>query len=79
MATFLMIGTHGTDDPTHASLPFIQATGVIEAGHQVQIVLLGEATHLMKGKMAEAVHGVGFPPLKEVMDKLIEGGATFHL
>ena len=79
MATFLIIGTSGTDDPTRASLPFVQGNGVIEAGHQAQIVLLGEATHLIKGNMMDAVQGVGFAPLKELMSKLVESGATFHL
>ncbi len=34
MAKVLFVGTHGTDDPTRATFPFMEAKGVIEAGHE---------------------------------------------
>ena len=43
MATILYSSTYGTDDPTRATLPFLGALGAIEAGHQAQILLQGEA------------------------------------
>lgn len=49
MATILYVGTYGSDDPTRASLPFHAAIGAIEAGHQPQIALMGEATYVWTG------------------------------
>jgi predicted peroxiredoxin len=67
MASILYISTHGTDDPTRASLPWMGANGAKEAGHQPSIALLGEATYMMKGSIAEGVKGVGFEPLNNLM------------
>jgi predicted peroxiredoxin len=42
MARLLYVGTHGTDDPTAATFPFLMAKGAIEAGHETGIILMGE-------------------------------------
>lgn len=67
MATILFFATYGSDDPTRATIPFFIAKGAVEAGHQPQIVLAGEATYLMHEYVAELVQGVGVPPLKELI------------
>ena len=66
MAKLLYIGTHGTDDPTQATFPFLMAKGAIEAGHETGLILMGEAAPLIKDSIAAQVHGVGIPPLKEL-------------
>jgi len=71
MAKLLYIGTHGTDDPTSATFPFLMAKGAIEAGHETGIILMGEAAPLIKDSIAAQVHGIGIPPLKELMDFLV--------
>jgi predicted peroxiredoxin len=48
MATILYVGTAGSDDPTRAGFPFNFALGAIEAGHQAEIFLAGEAAYLMR-------------------------------
>ena len=70
MAKVLFVATHGTDDPTRATFPFMEAKGVIEAGHETGIMLMMEAASLIKDRIAEQVQGVGVPPLKELMDFL---------
>ncbi len=72
MATILYTSTYGTDDPTRATLPFLGALGALEAGHQAQIALQGEATFLMKDYLAEQIHGVGWPPLSDLLTKVID-------
>jgi hypothetical protein len=72
MAKILYATSFGSDDPTRATIPFIAATGAIQAGHEPEIALLGEATYLVKTGMAEQIQGVGFPPLQELFAKLIE-------
>ncbi len=71
MAKLLYVGTHGTDDPTRATFPFVMAKGAIEAGHEPGIILMGDATLLIKDHIAAQVQGIGVPPLKELMDFLI--------
>jgi uncharacterized protein involved in oxidation of intracellular sulfur len=71
MATILYVSTYGSDDPTRATLPFVAALGAVEAGHTPQIFLAGEATNLMKDVIAEQVHGVGWPAMKDLLQKAI--------
>ncbi len=68
----LYVGTHATDDPTLATLPFLVATGAGAAEIDTAIALLGEAAALVKPGMIEAVHGVGFSPLSELCQKVRE-------
>ncbi len=67
MAKLLYMSTHGTDDPTRASLAFIAANGAKEAGHEPLVALLIDGTFLMKDTIVESITPVGFPPLKEIM------------
>ncbi len=66
----MYVANHGTDDPTLATLPFLTATGAGSAEIDCCIALLGEAAVLAKPGMIDAVHGVGFPPLRELMEKV---------
>ena len=59
----------GSDDPTKAAFPFLHANAFAEAGHQVQIFLLGEGVSLMRAPVANAVVPVGWPPLAEILSK----------
>ena len=70
MAKLLYIGTAGTEDPTRATFPFLMAKGAIDAGHETGIILMGEAAPLIKDNIASQVHGVGIPPLSELIEFL---------
>ena len=59
----------GSDDPTKAAFPFLHANAFAEAGHEVQIFLLGEAVSLMRAPVANAVVPVGWPHLAEILSK----------
>ncbi len=72
MAKILYIGTHGTDDPTLATLPFLMAKGAIDAGHETGIILQAEGATLMKDSIVAQVQGVGVPSLTELMTFLVE-------
>ncbi len=69
----------GSDDPTKAAFPFLHANALAEAGHEVQIFLLGEGVSLMRTSVAEAVVPVGWPPLAETLTKTIELGIPIHV
>ena len=66
----LMKSAWGSDDPTKAAFPFSHALALTEAGHEVQIYLLGEAVVLMRKVVADAVTPVGWPPVGEFLNKL---------
>src|SRR5215467_4499356 len=57
----MMKSAWGSDDPTKAAFPFLHGLALAEAGHEVQIFLLGEAVSLMRKSVAEAVVPVGWP------------------
>src|SRR6202046_3584320 len=66
----MMKSAWGSDDPTKAAFPFLHGLALAEAGHEVQIFLLGEAVGLMRKTLANAVTPVGWPPVGETLDKL---------
>lgn len=70
MARILAVATHATDDPTKCTLAFITAIGALGADKEVAIALLGEGVYLTKEPVAKTIHGVGFPPLPELIDKV---------
>ena len=67
----MMKSAWGSDDPTRASFPFLHGLALAEAGHTVQIFLLGEAVSLMKSSVADAIVPVGWPPLAGTMEKIV--------
>ena len=70
MVRELFIGTHGNEDPTKATLPFLIASGAIDAGHEPGIILVGDSVVVMDSTVADSVQGVGLPPLKELIAKV---------
>ena len=69
----------GSDDPTKAAFPFLHGNALAEAGHEVQIFLLGEAVSLMRDPVANALIPVGWPPLAETLQKTIALGIPLHI
>ena len=67
----MMKSAWGSDDPTRAAFPFLHGLALSEAGHSVQIFLLGEAVSLMRKSVAAAVVPVGWPPLEETLNKVV--------
>jgi predicted peroxiredoxin len=79
MAKILAVTTHATDDPTKSSFAFITAVGALGAGKEVAIALLGEGAYLAKAKVANSVHGVGFPPLSQLIEKVLAGNVPVYV
>jgi len=69
----LYLATAGTADPTRASIPLhIAANGSVGEGQECAVVLVGDATELVSREKAERVEGVGIPPTKELLQKLLD-------
>jgi sulfur relay (sulfurtransferase) complex TusBCD TusD component (DsrE family) len=66
----LMKSAWGSDDPTKSAFPFLHGLALSEAGHSVQIFLLGEAVSVMRKPVAAAIVPVGWPPLIETLEKV---------
>ena len=79
MGKILAVATHATDDQTKSTGAFITAIGALGAGKEVGIVLFGEAVYLAKETIAKSVHGVGFPPLSELIEKVVEGKVPVYV
>jgi predicted peroxiredoxin len=68
---FVYMATTGTDDPTKASLPLhLAANGSLEVGHDTSVLLVGDATEVLRGDNLEQMEGVGVPPVRELIAKL---------
>ena len=77
MANILAVALHASDDPTMATLPFVTAVGAIGADKPCTIALVGEAVSLLKEAVAKNIHGVGFPPLTELLAKIKDKVTVF--
>jgi predicted peroxiredoxin len=66
----LYMATAGSADPTRASIPLhLAVNGSLEVGHQVGVVLAGDATELLKTSVRDNLEGVGVPPLRDLFAK----------
>src|ERR1700677_3394173 len=66
----MMKSAWGSGGPNQTAFPFLHGLALAEAGHEVQIFLLGEAVVLMRKVVAEAVTPVGWPKVAATLDKL---------
>jgi len=68
----LYIATAGAADATRASIPLhIAVNGSVEVGHDAALVLVGDAAELLSEETANRLEGVGVPPVRELMAKLL--------
>jgi predicted peroxiredoxin len=63
----------GTADATRASIPLhLAANGSVEVGQETSIILGGDAAELLLGDNADQIEGVGVPPARELLAKLVD-------
>ena len=55
------------------------ANGALDIGYKTAIVLVGDAVVLMKSTVADNVHGVGLPPLKDAMAKVVAAKVPIYI
>jgi predicted peroxiredoxin len=76
----LYLATTGASDPTKASLPLhIAANGSVEAGQECAVVLAGDATGLVSRETTEQVEGVGVPPVRDLVRKLVDNQVPVYV
>jgi predicted peroxiredoxin len=74
MAQILFVGTHATEEPNRATFPFLLARGAAENGDRPEILLMGEATNLIRPGVLESVVAAGPPPLREIFPDVVAAG-----
>lgn len=75
---FHVTGTSGSENPTKATLVFLHAKGAKEAGHDVSISLLGDSVVMLNPDVAKNIHGVGLPPLTELITYAKQNGIPVY-
>jgi predicted peroxiredoxin len=76
----LYLATAGGSDATRASIPLhIAANGSVAEGQECAVALAGDATELVSRDKAERLEGVGIPPMKELLQKLIDNRVPVYV
>ena len=76
----LYMTTSGSSDPTRASIPLhLAVNGSLEVGHEVDVVLAGDATELLTSSVREGLEGVGVPPMRDLLAKAQEHNLAIHV
>jgi predicted peroxiredoxin len=76
----LYLTTTGAADPTKASIPLhIAANGSVEIGQECAVVLAGDASELVAQETADRVEGIGVPPLRELVRKLLDNEVPVYV
>ena len=74
----------GAAGPFHGSFPIhllnlIAANGSVEVGHETAVVLAGDATELLSEEIANRLEGIGVPPARELLAKLLEHAVPVYV
>lgn len=76
----LYFATAGAADATRASIPLhIAVNGSLEVGHETAVVLVGDAAELLSEETANGLEGVGVPPARELLAKLVEHSVPVYV
>ena len=76
----LYMSTHGASHATKSSIPWhLAVNGSAEAGQSTTIVLLGDATEMVRAEHRDGIEGVGVPPLRDLVAKARENNVPIHV
>src|SRR5947207_10434725 len=67
----LLKSARGSNDPTKAALPFLHGDALYDAGHEVQIFLLGAAVSLLRKSVHSSIVPVGWRQRSEGLSKIL--------
>ena len=68
----------GPENVTRAALGLFIARIALSEGHQVDLFLAGDAVGLLRPATLDAGVGIGTGSMREHVDALVAGGATFY-
>ena len=58
---------------------YIAANGSVEVGQECAVALVGDATELVSREKAERLEGIGIPPAKELLQKLVDNRVPVYV
>ena len=70
MAKMLFTILVGSENPTRACIPILQALAHKERGDEVHIAFMGDGVVLIRSAVIESVVPLGWPPLKDLFEKV---------
>ena len=79
MAKILFHVLVGSESPTRACFPFPQAINHKERGDEISIALAGNAVVLIRDAVIDSMVPVGWPPLKETFEKIVQYGIPIYV
>lgn len=79
MTKILAVTTHATNDPTLCTAAFVTAIGALGADKEVGIALVAEGAYLTKEAVVKSIRGVGFPPLSELVEQVVEAKVPIYV
>lgn len=68
----------GPENPTRAALALLVARTALEAGHEVDLFIAGDGVSVLRPETLDAGNGIGTGHLREHVDALVAGGASFY-
>lgn len=79
MGKLLVHITHGPEAPTRAALGLLVARAGVDAGHEVNVFLAGDAVQLMRDAVIDSLNGLGTGALRESFDAVVAAGGRFYV
>jgi uncharacterized protein len=76
---FLIHLTTGPENPTRAALGLLMARTAIEANHEVNIFLAGDAVQLIREEVLNNLAGLGTGKIREHYEIIVKNGGRFYL
>jgi len=64
-----VVMTNGTNDSLRCAIAVVTAFGMRKNGHNVTIVMMGEAGSVVDDTILRATNGFGLPPMAALLDK----------
>lgn len=68
----------GPENPTRAALALLVARSALEAGHDVDVFIAGDAVAVLRPETLDVAQGIGTGSIREHVDALVAGGVTIH-
>lgn len=78
MARLLVHIATGAENPTRAALGLLVARSALSAGHTVDLFIAGDGVGILRPETLEAGNGIGTGSMREHVEALVAGGATFY-
>jgi predicted peroxiredoxin len=76
----LYLVTTGAGDATRASiLLHLAANGSVDTGQECAVGLAGDGAELVFRDTAQAITGVGVPPMRELLSKLVDNAVPVYV